>query len=168
MPSWKLCSQRILLFQVGPVHAQIRLSEEAFNILSLCCCWRGGLAVSHRARVQRGESATARCASTGATWASSHSVSLLFPPLLLPSVEGSGKVALDCACPTRAFLGRALREQRGHLAAPFSSHPFRVSQVAFGWRLPGSPHARSGVPTPGGVRVREGWRATGPESPSHP
>ena len=25
----------------------------------------GGLAVSHRARVQRGESATARCASTG-------------------------------------------------------------------------------------------------------
>ena len=33
-----------------------------------------------------------------------------------------------------------------------------------GWRLPGSLHARSGVPTPGGVRAREGWQATGPDS----
>ena len=33
------------------------------------------------------------------------------------------------------------------------------------WRSAGSPHARSGVSTPGGVRVREGWRATGPEIP---
>ena len=56
----------------------------------------------------------------------------------------------------RARVPGARDQHRCH-STPSSFHKF-----VFGWRPPGSPHARSGVPTPGGVRVREGWRATQP------
>jgi len=51
--------------------------------------------------------------------------------------KGVARLVSNCARPTRAFRGRALREQR---------------------RLTGYPS----LPTPGGVRGRSGWSATGP------
>jgi hypothetical protein len=53
----------ILLFQVEWVHLhRVRQQNFVHPLLSML---RRGLADSHRARVQRGESATARCASIG-------------------------------------------------------------------------------------------------------
>ena len=43
------------------------------------------------------------------------------------------------------------------LRLPMSSGPYRD----FGWRRSGRPTARSGVPTPGGVRGQVGWSTTG-------
>jgi hypothetical protein len=147
----------------------------------------GGLAVVQRARVQRGESATARCASTGnrpAALFSSHrirrgmsrlyfiarieqpllyrgaSASTETVPAFSPSTllrarvsgaqdqfgclsvsrpfsivfRGVAKAALDCAHRTRAFLGRAFCEQRGHLAASFTSFQARSFSLQ-GWSL---------------------------------
>jgi hypothetical protein len=45
---------------------------------------------------------------------------------------------------------------------PAVSNQSRILCV-FGWRRPGRPTARSGVPTPGGVRGQVGWSRTGPE-----
>ena len=39
----------------------------------------------------------------------------------------------------------------------------RKARSIFGWRRPGRPTARSGVPTPGGVRGQLGWSTTGPQ-----
>jgi hypothetical protein len=76
--------------------------------------WRGGLAFSQRARVQRGESSTARCASTG-----NRQAAFLFPLFLFSLVlKGVAKVALYCAHRTSTVSSCAFCEQRGHLAAP--------------------------------------------------
>jgi len=96
---------------------------------------RNGLAASQRARVQRGESATARCASTG-----NRQASLLFfflPLLLLPSIGGSGQGCPRLRATFSPSQPRARRdallsqastvsscafcEQGGHLAAPIPS-----------------------------------------------
>ena len=88
---------------------------------------RGDLAGSNRAHVQRGESATARCASIEDHQAPSRplfrehrtNVGVLPFRVLSPRLfRGVAKAALDCAHRTRAFLGRAFCEQEGHLAAP--------------------------------------------------
>jgi len=65
---------------------------------------------------QRGESATARCASTG-----NCQVSLLISSLYsLPRYwKGVAKAALDCAHRTSTVSSCAFCEQRGRLAAPF-------------------------------------------------
>ena len=70
---------------------------------------------------RRGESATARCASTWNCCAVLLLSSLYSSPQYW---KGVAKVALDCACPTRGVCDRALHEQGGHLAAsfPFPSH----------------------------------------------
>ena len=75
---------------------------------------------AHRARVQRGPSKAARCASTGNRQASL--LSFLFPLLLLLCenlLEGVAKVALDCAHRTSTVLSCAFCEQGGHLATPY-------------------------------------------------
>ena len=87
----------------------------AFHILggTLCCtagllCLRDRLVASRRARVQRGPSQAARCASTGGP---SHS--LLFP-LHAEGEQGLWRdthVCSNCARRTRPVLGRAFREQ---------------------------------------------------------
>ena len=86
---------------------------------SLCRVWKGGLALSGRARVQRGPSEAARCVSTGNRQASL--LSILFSLFLIREIvlEGVAKVALDCAHRTSTVLSCAFCEQGGHLAAPF-------------------------------------------------
>jgi hypothetical protein len=93
--------------------------------------WSGrSLLTLLRPRVARAKRPGARSASKEA-WP-------LHPLLLLPSLNrigkllrGGGGVVLNCARPTRAFLGRALREQRGrpyHLlpAHSFQNFPIRL------------------------------------------
>jgi hypothetical protein len=60
----------------------------AIEFCSMSCylCWRSSLADSHRARVQRGESATARCASTG-----NRLTSFIFSSLPLPTSHCRGR-----------------------------------------------------------------------------
>ena len=75
-------------------------------LFSLCTIVRGGLAVSHRARVQRGESATARCAST-------EDHQLPPPPLLHTSTKGSGLGCPLLRASNEHFLNvRVLRARR--------------------------------------------------------
>jgi hypothetical protein len=86
-----------------------------------------------------------------------------------------------CGRRTGPFSGRAFREHRTNLGVlpillsprlsrpketislhPLFSSPLFSTHENSGWRRSGSPTARSGVPTPGGVRGRSGWSATGP------
>jgi hypothetical protein len=68
------------------------------------------------ARVQRGESATARCAGTRDD--------PVFPlRAALVSLRRSAQVALYCAHRTSTFRSCAFCEQEGHLAAPPLSFP---------------------------------------------
>ena len=112
-------------------------------LFSLCPIVRGGLAVSHRAHVQRGESETAHCASTGNRQAS------FFFYSSSPLLEGLGKTALYCArhshppnperaetrsCPTRA-LSECARSASKKGTWPLLSHLKARSFSLQGWGL---------------------------------
>jgi hypothetical protein len=71
--------------------AAIRYPLQIFSL----CIVRGGLVVSQRARVQRGPSEAARCASTGNRQAPLPFFSLYSSSALV--LEGVAKAALDCA-----------------------------------------------------------------------
>ena len=102
--------------------------------------WRTGLGLPKTARVQRGPSEAARCASTG-----SRQATLLFPLLLFPNMKGSGQGCprlRTTFSPTQprarryALLSQAstdsscaFYEQGEHLAAPFLFFPIHCREI---------------------------------------
>ena len=74
------------------------------------------------ARVERAHSYRARSASRRTTGLPSHTPSTLTPPL----TGGRPACGSHCARPTRAFLGRALREHRSPDRPSAPSHPHPI------------------------------------------
>ena len=112
------------------------------GLISLCLCAhtpffslypieRGGLAASHRARVQRGESATARCASTGNRQAP-------FPFLnpCSPELKRVAEAALDCAQPSHP----PNPERAETRSCPRRAHSYRARSASTKGTWPLLPH----------------------------